>query len=45
MSHRGKLGASGTMGPETEPLLQSLSRLEPSVRGSAGIEGDAESGA
>ncbi|KIJ15324.1 hypothetical protein PAXINDRAFT_169126 [Paxillus involutus ATCC 200175] len=43
MSHRGKLGASGTMGPETEPLLQSLSRLEPSVRGSAGIEGDAES--
>ncbi|KIK91291.1 hypothetical protein PAXRUDRAFT_149821 [Paxillus rubicundulus Ve08.2h10] len=28
---------------ETEPLIQSLSRLEPSTSGSAGIEGDAAS--
>ncbi|KIJ15326.1 hypothetical protein PAXINDRAFT_114984 [Paxillus involutus ATCC 200175] len=39
MSYRG--AASGTVG-EREPLLQSLSRLEPSASRSAGIEGDTE---
>jgi hypothetical protein len=41
MSYRG--AASGTVG-EREPLLQSLSRLEPSASRSAGIEGDTENG-
>ncbi|KAF8838468.1 amino acid transporter [Paxillus ammoniavirescens] len=40
MSYRGEVGVSGTVG-ETEPLLQSQSRLEPSTSGFARTEADA----